>query len=88
VGQFKPSAGVLTGLTGSIEGEGVAIGEAEGSGVEDCCGAACLIATPLFQSNFLPLFTQVYFFPPTVFVVPTFEHLVPAIEAASMGENE
>jgi hypothetical protein len=82
VGQLKPSAGVLIGLRGSKEGKGDATGETEGRGVAGCCGGACLIATPLFHTSFLPLLTQVNFFPLTTFVAPALVHFVPAIEAA------
>ena len=43
------------------------------------------IATPLFQINFLPDLTQVYFLPPSVLVAPTLVHLVPAMVAENAG---
>ena len=45
--------------------------------------------TPLFQSNFLPDFKQVNFFPSNVENAPTFLHVSPAFIAAKAGiENE
>jgi hypothetical protein len=54
-------------------GVGVAVGVAEGVGL----GAA--VATPLFQTNFFPLFTHVNFLPPAVIVCPAFLHALPAL---------
>jgi hypothetical protein len=42
-------------------------------------------ATPLFQTNFLPDFTQVNFFPAVVLVLPDFAHAAPALTAAVAG---
>jgi hypothetical protein len=47
---------------------------------------ACLILTPLFQINFLPLLMHVYFLPALVEVAPAFEHLDPALTAAPEEE--
>ena len=42
---------------------------------------------PLFQTNFFPDFTHVYFLPARVDVAPSFTHLDPALgEAACSGE--
>ena len=43
------------------------------------------IATPWFQINFFPDFTQVYFLVLSVLVAPTLVHLVPAIVAENAG---
>jgi hypothetical protein len=43
--------------------------------------------TPLFQTNFFPDFTHVYFLPARVDVAPSFTHLDPVLgEAACSGE--
>jgi hypothetical protein len=39
--------------------------------------------TPLFQTNFFPLATQVYFLTPTVTVLPFGEQVVPAFGAVA-----
>jgi hypothetical protein len=54
------------------------------SGNFEVVGAA-FIATPLFQTSFVPDFTQVNFLPPTVAVVPTFVHFAPALAVANAG---
>jgi hypothetical protein len=41
------------------------------------------MATPLFQTTFLPDFTQVNFLPFAVAVLPTFLHGSPALTAAT-----
>jgi hypothetical protein len=46
---------------------------------------ATLIATPLFQTSFVPDLMQVNFFPADIDVAPTFEHLSPAFTAAKDG---
>jgi len=61
-------------------GEGVGLGVGNGVGAEDGFGFG--IATPLFQTNFLPLFTHVNFLPLAVAVVPTFLQASPALTAA------
>jgi hypothetical protein len=42
-----------------------------------------LIATPLFQTSFVPDLTQVNFLPDAVAVVPAFVHLAPALGVAA-----
>ncbi len=83
-------AGVGVGVgVGTRVGVGVGVGEGDGSGV--CVtegvaeGVGGLIATPLFQTSFLPDLIQVNFFPPAVDVAPTLEHLSPALTAAKEG---
>jgi hypothetical protein len=73
------------------DGSGVGVGVGVGSGVGDAVGVAVgvatgvggLIATPLFQTSFLPDLMQVNFFPPAVAVAPTFVHLAPALGVAA-----
>jgi hypothetical protein len=62
-------------------GVGVEVGVEVGVGVGEGCGFD--IATPLFQTSFLPLFTHVYFFPLKVDVAPALEHFVPGVTAAA-----
>ena len=64
-------------------GVGVATGVGVGVGVGDTTVAGFLIATPLFQSSFVPDLTQVNFFPLAVAVEPAFVHLAPALGAAA-----
>jgi len=70
-------------------GVGLGVGEAAaltvglGVGVGVTTGIGFGIATPLSHTNFLPLFTHVYFLPLYVDVAPTFEHLVPGVTAAT-----
>lgn len=68
----------------SFEGTGVELVEGEAAGV--CVavdvGFGTAIATPLFHTSFLPLFTHVYFLPAEVEVAPSFEHVAPAFTAA------
>ena len=61
-------------------GVGVAVGVGVGVGVT--VGVGLIIATPLFHTNFLPLFTHVNFLPFAVAVTPTFLQLSPAFTAA------
>jgi hypothetical protein len=64
-------------------GEGVGVGSAGlKTGFRVGCGAA-LIATPLFQTNFVPDLTQVNFLPEAVAVEPAFVHLAPALGVAA-----
>ena len=65
-------------------GVGVGVGVAEGIGVAlgELLGFGAATATPLSQTSFLPLLIQVYFFPDTVEVEPSFEHADPAFTAA------
>ena len=51
-------------------GVGVGVGVATGVGVAEAAGAGFATATPLFHTNFLPLFTHVYFLPLYVEVAP------------------
>jgi hypothetical protein len=46
---------------------------------------AALTNTPLFQTNFLPLFMQVNFLPLTIEVVFSFEQLAPAFAVAALA---
>ncbi len=68
------------------EGVGVAtVGEGEGVGTGAGAGTfagAALTTTPLSQTNALPFLTQVYFFPETVEICPTFLQTEPGFTAA------
>jgi hypothetical protein len=44
---------------------------------------AALIATPLFQTSFVPDLMQVNFLPPAVAVAPALVHLAPALGVAA-----
>jgi hypothetical protein len=82
-------------------GVGVAVSVGTGVGIDDGVGAgvgstglntgfgdgfgAALIATPLFQTSFVPDLTHVNFFPDAVAVVPAFVHFAPALTAAKEG---
>ena len=59
-------------------GEGVGVGV----GVGVTAGTGFAIATPLFQTSFLPLLMQVYFLPLAVAVAPAFLQVSPAFTAA------
>jgi hypothetical protein len=50
--------------------------------LSDGFGAA-LIATPLFQTSFVPDLIHVNFLPDAVAVVPAFVHLAPALGVAA-----
>ena len=63
------------------EGVGVGDGSCVGDGEGVATGVGFLIATPLFQTSFLPDFMQVNFLSPDVDVAPTLEHLSPALTA-------
>jgi hypothetical protein len=79
-------AGVGVGVgvgSGIGDGDGVGIGAGVGVGVATAEGF--LIATPLFQTSFVPDLMQVNFFPLAVAVVPAFVHLTPALAAAKDG---
>ena len=70
-------------------GVGVAFGLGVGStglntGLGDGFGTA-LIATPLFQTSFVPDLMQVNFLPKADAVAPALAHLVPALTAANVG---
>jgi hypothetical protein len=64
-------------------GVGVGVGDGSGEGVGVAIGAGFLIATPLFQSSFVPDLTQVNFLPDAVAVEPAFVHLAPALGATA-----
>ena len=66
-------------------GVGVGVGDGSGVGVGVATGAGFFIATPLFQTSFVPDLTQVNFFPPAVAVVPALVHLAPALGAAAFS---
>ena len=68
---------------GSGVGKTVWVGEGEGVGVATGFGFGS--ATPLFHTNFLPLFTQVNFLLALVAVAPALLHLAPAFTAAIEG---
>jgi hypothetical protein len=81
-------AGVGVGVgVGVGSGEGVGIGVGSGSGVGVgvgvTTGSGFFIATPLFQTSFVPDLTQVNFLPEAVAVEPTFVHLAPALGVAA-----
>ena len=67
---------------GNAVGVELGVGEATGVGVADGVGFGTEIATPLFQTSFLPLFMQVNFLPLAVAVAPAFLQLSPALTAA------
>ena len=64
-------------------GIGVTVGVGVGVGVTVGVGVGFDIATPLFHTNFFPLFIHVYFLPLYVEVAPAFEHFVPGFTAAT-----
>ncbi len=64
-------------------GDGVGSGNGVGVGFGVTTGAGFLIATPLFQTSFVPDLTHVYFLPDAVAVDPAFEHLAPAFGTAA-----
>ena len=68
-------------------GVGVAVGVGVGVGVAVATGVGLTTTTPLFHTSFLPLLMQVYFFPETVDVEPSFEHADPALTAACATET-
>jgi hypothetical protein len=78
------STGLTVGVgVGVGTGVGVGVGSAGlKTGLGDGFGAA-LIATPLFQTSFLPDFTHVNFLPDAVAVVPALLHFAPALGAAA-----
>jgi len=76
-------------IMGVDVGVGVALGVGLALGVAVAAGAACLIATPLFHTNFLPDLTQVYLIPAEVLVCPSLEQEVPGFTAAvATGSSE
>jgi hypothetical protein len=74
---FGEGVGVGVGVGATV---GTVDGEELGLDVVDGLGFG--IATPLFQTNFLPLFTHVNFLPLAVAVVPTFLQVSPDLTAA------
>ena len=66
------------------EGDAVAEGFGDGvaGGVTTGSGFGFVTTTPLFQTSFFPLLTQVNFLPFTVAVLPAFLHGSPALTAA------
>ena len=75
--------------TGAGVGVGVGVVVAEGVGVAvgELLGFGAATRTPLFHTSFFPLLMQVYFFPETVDVEPSFEHVAPALTAAWAPET-
>ena len=63
------------------DGSGVGIGVATGDGV--ATGNGFGIATPLFQTSFVPNLMQVNFLPDAVAVVPALVHFAPALGFAA-----
>jgi len=90
VGTTGVGNGVGVGIGAGIEvGVGTGVGDGVGStglntGLGDGFGAA-LIATPLFQTSFVPDLTQVNFFPEADAVVPALVHLAPALGVAALS---
>ncbi len=90
VGTTGVGNGVGVGIGAGIEvGVGTGVGDGVGStglntGFGDGFGAA-LIATPLFQTSFVPDLTQVNFFPEADAVVPALVHLAPALGVAALS---
>jgi hypothetical protein len=81
------NVGVGVGV-GVALGVGVGVGAADGVGVGVGAGTfagAALITTPLFHTNFLPCFTQVYLRPLSIVVSPAFLHAEPTLIAALEG---
>ena len=74
--------GVAVGVGVGV-GVGSGVGDGEGVGVGVATGEGFLIATPLFQTSFVPDLMQVNFFPEAVAVDPAFVHFVPALGAAA-----
>jgi hypothetical protein len=88
VGTTGVGNGVAVGVgVGVAEGVGVGVGVGVGSsglktGLSDGFGAA-LIATPLFQTSFVPDLIHVNFLPEAVAVVPALVHFAPALGVAA-----
>ena len=60
------------------------VGDDAGAGAEDAVVpvlAGFLIATPLFQINYFPDFTHVYFIPVWVVICPNFLQVAPGVTA-------
>ena len=58
------------------------VGVTAGASADVEVSAGFTTATPLFQINFFPDLTQVYFLPAAVLICPTFLHASPALTAA------
>jgi hypothetical protein len=88
VGTTGVGVGIGIGIgvdVGVGSGVGVGVGSTGlNTGFGDGFGAA-LIATPLFQTSFVPDLTHVNFLPDAVAVVPALVHLAPAFTAAKVG---
>jgi hypothetical protein len=84
VGTTGVGIGIGIGVdVGVGSGVGVGVGSTGlNTGFGDGFGAA-LIATPLFQTSFVPDLTQVNFLPEAVAVVPAFVHFAPAFGVAA-----
>ena len=72
---------------GVAVGVAVGVGVGVGVGVAVATGVGLTTTTPLFHTSFFPLLIQVYFFPETVDVEPSFEHVAPALTAAWAPET-
>jgi hypothetical protein len=86
VRSLKVGVGVDVGVgvgSGVDVGVGVGSGNGVGVGVGVTTGAGFFIATPLFQTSFVPDLMQVNFLPATVEVAPTFVHFAPGLGAAA-----
>ena len=80
------TVGVGVGVgVGTGEGVGVGVGSGVGVSVGVATGEGFLIATPLFQTSFVPDLMQVNFFPDAVAVEPAFVHFAPAFGAAALS---
>jgi hypothetical protein len=84
VGTTGVGVGIGIGVdVGVGSGVGVGVGSTGlNTGFGDGFGAA-LIATPLFQTSFVPDLIHVNFLPDAVAVVPAFVHLAPALGVAA-----
>jgi hypothetical protein len=66
-----------------VVGVGVAEGVGSGVAVATGVGFGAATATPLFHTNFFPLFTHVNFLPPAVIVCPAFLQAEPGFGAVA-----
>lgn len=83
---FGVGVGVGVGVAvGVADGVGTGVGEADGVGTPVGIGAGVETFTPLFQTSFLPDFTQVYLNPLTVEVKFNLEQDSPVLTAANAG---
>ena len=82
-------SGVFVGVgVGVGVGVAVAVAVAVGVGVGVAKGFGAATATPLFHTNFLPLFTHVYFLPPDVMLCPALLQTLPAFGAVAAWATE